>query len=108
MKRIKKILAIAAAAAVLTSFGSTGTAKAGTSSCPPHGSYIEQGLVVSNPWTTTHELTITSSSGASEVVTCTVTHQAFTIGIFCKNCHELMSTYSYETARHSYANCPDK
>ncbi len=108
MKRIKKILAMAAAAAVLTSFGGTATAKAGTSSCPPHGSYEEQAISVSNPWTTTHKLTITSSSGASEVVTCTVTHQAFTIGVYCKNCREQISTYSYETERHSYANCPDK
>lgn len=108
MKRIKKILAMAAAAAVLTSFGSTGAAKAATSSCPPHGSYIEQAISVSNPWTTTHKLTITSSSGASETITCTVTHQAYTIGVYCKKCWTQMSTYSYESERHSYANCPDK
>lgn len=108
MKRIKKIIAMAVAAAVLTSFGSTGTAKAATSSCPPHGSYIEQAISVSDPWTTTHKVTITSSSGASKVITCTVTHQAHTIGIFCKKCYKEMSTYSYETERHSYADCPDK
>lgn len=108
MKRIKKILAMAAAAAVLTSFGGTATAKAATSSCPPHGSYIERAISVSNPWTTTHKLTITSSSGVSEVITCTVTHQAYTIGIYCKKCNLQMSTYSYEDEIHSCTYCPDK
>lgn len=111
MKRIKKILAVAAAAAVLTSFGNAGAAKAAASasSCPPHGSYVDRPVLITNPWIIdTHEITITSSSGAEKIVTCNVYKQGYTIGVYCTRCNELMSTYSYDKEWHSVSYCPER
>lgn len=79
--------------------------QAATSSCPPHGNYIDRVTGSLTPTTTTHKvLTGYYVDGSPIYQICTVTTAHVVHGVYCGKCNTLMSTYVQDVVHHSISH----
>lgn len=102
---VKKFLAMAVIVPLLIVFG--GTEFVTAADCPPHGTYVERPIVITNPVRTYHMITVGYEGEIPIIEQCIVSSQGYVVETYCKKCGTVIGTYSYEVVNHTNKKCPE-